>query len=109
MGAQGWTASLDDAGYKTILKAQEDEQMEAYIRRIIKAHEARITDESRLKGRLVNLDYGSDEVWDCYGALLHELSQVGWLDGFNIAKGSNAKLDDVGYRDVASLKSNVEM
>jgi len=100
----GNSVPISETGYQQVAAQKSDEEMKAFIHRVV-AKEARyVKDVSELSG-LVGFYSGTQGVQDLE-SLKKELRASSWVAE---GEGRTAPLTDFGYQKVAALKSNAHM
>jgi len=123
-GALAQTATFDEAGYLSIVRLENNSQMEAYVRRLVKKLGLAVRDEGALQGMVPH--FSGEKSSQTFFALQQEIlakaamDQGSWLTeasrhvsfmrlGPGARLGKNAPLNQRGYLAVAALRKNSQM
>lgn len=100
----GNSVAVSENGYQQVAAQKSDEEMKAFIHRVLAAEARYVSDVAELNG-LVPFYSGTQNSQNLE-SLKEELRKAPWVAE---GEGRTAPLNDFGYQKVASLKSNAHM
>jgi hypothetical protein len=100
----GSTAKLSEEGYQRVVALRSNDEMKAFIRRVLSSEAREVKDESGLSG-IVPFYSGVEGKRDLL-SLKQELRTAIWVGG---GEGRTAPLSEEGYQRVAALKNMGQM
>jgi len=101
----GMSAPLDAEGYQLVAALRSDDEMKAFVRRVVDAGKGDVKDEGELRG--LTQWYSGTLATQHFDRLVQELQGAMWISGFHA--GRIAALNEAGYQSVAALKRDDEM
>jgi len=115
----GSTAAHDAEGWHKVLDLQSKREREAFLRSVMKELDLTIVSDEQFRNfaAWVGLDGEMQDKLHEYEALVQDLRSLSqkpcsWVNNASRlvnTSGATAKLDEAGYRSVASLRNNKEM
>jgi hypothetical protein len=113
---RGWTAPLDEDGYKAIVSLKSDDDMDMFMRRVIDAYDCKILNQGGFMG-VVPWFSGTTaaqtfvKLQETLMFAVLDTKHAPWLSYKNTdgTTGSGAELSFMGYVEVAALRKEEEM
>merc|ERR1719498_428507 len=113
---RGWTAPLDEAGYKAVASLKSDDDMEMFMRRVIDAYDCKIINQGGFMSTVpwfsgMTAVQSFERLQETLLFAVLSRTCKPWLHYKNSdgANGSNAELSDMGYVEVAATRKQPEM
>lgn len=106
-GLSGANAPISEDGYQLVAALRNNDEMQAFIERVLASEARTAQDEAGLKGILPY--YSGVEAVQSLGALQAEIGDSSRSSWAGLDVGRTAQLSEEGYAAVAARQSNVQM